>query len=203
MPVKVKCRGCQKVLTAPDKARGKTLACPDCGEKIKVPAGDGDAPPAKRKADKPEKSAKKPKDDDDFLSGLKVEHLEAEHGEERVCPYCAADMDPEDPVCGKCGMNIETGRKDAQMAKKLSRKGPDPALFYSTAWSDSWEFLMKHWRLAARTGGIWTLFLTVAFACPFMIMIWVYPPFSEGPLAPEPDAPPVHGEVVMVRSKVP
>lgn len=177
MPVKVRCRGCQKVLNAPDKARGKVIKCPQCGEKIKVPEGGE----AAARAPKPTG----PRDGDDFLSGLNVNQLEAEHGEEKVCPYCAADMpDPEDPVCRKCGMNIETGQMDVKEAKKRSRKGPDPALFYSLAWTDSWEYLQRYWRLAVRTGLIWTAFLTVAWSSPFLTWMWVLEPALHAPAEP-------------------
>lgn len=190
MPVKVRCRGCQKVLNAPDKARGKVIQCPECGTKLKVPAGEGDAPPA------PSRPAKaKPKsaaDSTDFLAGLNVEQLESEHGEEKVCPYCAADMkDPEDPVCHKCGMNTETGQMDAKEAKKRARKGPDPALFYKAAWSDSWAFLQQHWRLGLRTGLIWTTFLTLSLTSVFMIKVWV---FGEGQEPAKIEAPAHPGE---------
>ncbi|MEZ6067848.1 MAG: hypothetical protein R3B90_19535 [Planctomycetaceae bacterium] len=188
MPVKVKCSGCEKVLNAPDAARGKVLKCPACGEKIKVPAGQSSAKPKAAPKKEPKSG-----DSGEFLSGLNVNQLEAEHGEERVCPYCAKEMkDPDDPVCRKCGMNVDTGRMDSKMAAKKARRGPDPALFYSKAWSDSWEFLLKHWRLAVRTGGIWTAFLTVAFSSVFLILIWVGVP-GEEPAAPPPAAA-GHGE---------
>ena len=40
MAVKVRCTGCQKVLNAPDQARGKAIKCPNCDTRITVPAGD-------------------------------------------------------------------------------------------------------------------------------------------------------------------
>ncbi len=169
MPVKVRCSGCQKVLNAPDKARGKVLKCPQCGTKIKVPGGGSASKPKPRP---------KPAGDDDFLSGLRVEQLEAEATDEKVCPYCAADMDPEEIVCTNCGRNIETGQMDRKEARKRSRKGPDPALFYSKAWSDSWEFLCKHWRLAVRTGLVWTTFMVLATSSNYMAAIWVVRPGS-------------------------
>jgi uncharacterized RDD family membrane protein YckC/ribosomal protein L40E len=183
MPVKVRCRGCQKLLNAPDKARGKTIACPECGTKLKVPEGDAEAAPAK-----PAKAAKKPvkkaADDDDFLSGLNVDQLEAEHGEEKVCPYCAADLDPEDPVCRKCGMNTETGQMDTKEAKKRARKGADPALFYKAAWTDGWEFMLQYKTLAVKTGLTWTMFLTIVLTCLFMAKTWVFVESAEPAAAP-------------------
>ena len=86
MPVKIRCRGCEKVLNAPDKARGRVIKCPNCGTKLKVPGG-----PAKSK--KPaKKPQKKSAGDDDFLSGLDFSRAESE--DEKVCPFCAAEMDP-------------------------------------------------------------------------------------------------------------
>lgn len=172
MPVKVRCKGCQKVLNAPDKARGKVIQCPECGTKLKIPAGDGGGSSATPKA----APKKKPVGGDsaEFLAGLNVDQLEAEHGDEKVCPYCAADLDPEDPVCRSCGMNTATGQMDTKEAKKRARKGADPALFYNKAWSDSWEFLSQYWRLGLRTSLIWTVFLTVVLTCIFLARTWVF-----------------------------
>lgn len=176
MPVKVRCRGCQKVLSAPDKARGKVIKCPQCGEKIKVPEADAGAAGQKTtKAGRP--SA--PTEGEDFLSGLKLEQLEAEHAEEKVCPYCAADMpDPEDPVCHHCGMNTVTGQMDPKEARKRARKGPDPALFYKEVWGNSWEYVQRYWRLGLRTALIWSVFLTVSLSCVFYLRLIVFAPES-------------------------
>ncbi len=162
MPVKLRCRGCEKVLSAPDKARGKVIQCPQCGTKLKVPAGDG-APAKAAKAAAPQAT-----DTADFLA--RVDLSQAEDAEERICPYCAAEMEEEQSVCHSCGMNVETGRMDAKEAKKRARKGPDPGLFYSKAWSESFAFLKEHWRLAVRTGSYWTVFMVMNAACQFMVM---------------------------------
>ncbi|MCA9053810.1 MAG: RDD family protein [Planctomycetaceae bacterium] len=190
MPVKVRCRGCQKVLNAPDKARGRVVQCPGCGARIKVP--DGDAPPTKKSGSK--KSAPKEpsaSDSSEFLAGLGVNHLEAEDSEAKVCPYCAADMEAEQTICRKCGMNTVTGQMDSKEAKKRARKGPDPALFYSKAWNDSWEFLSQYWRLGLRTSLIWTVFLTGLITCMFLAKTWVFDPAAH---APEQPAVHVEGE---------
>jgi hypothetical protein len=173
MPVKVRCSGCQKVLNAPDKAKGKSVKCPECGTLIKVPAGEAPLKPAKKKA-APEKPVGG--DSDEFLSGLGVEQLESESGDSKVCPYCAAEMEIEEAVCRKCGMNVETGQMDAKEAKKRARKGADPALFYRAAWVDSWAFLKQYWRLGMRTSLIWMVAMTLALSCFYMIRIWVFPP---------------------------
>ncbi|REK27313.1 MAG: hypothetical protein DWQ41_08085 [Planctomycetota bacterium] len=162
MPVKIRCRGCEKVLAAPDKAKGRVIQCPKCGTKLKVPGG-----PAKSKTKARAKAPAAPKDPDDFLAGVDLTDLE--HEEERICPFCAAEMDEEETICRACGMNTETGRMDAREAKKRARKGPDPALFYSKAWSDSWAFMLEHWRLAVRTGWYLASMSILVSICSFMV----------------------------------
>jgi uncharacterized RDD family membrane protein YckC len=161
MPVKIRCRNCEKVLSAPDKARGKAIQCPGCGTKLKVPAGEA---PVKKKAAKAKAA---PLEGEDFLARMNLD--EAEHEEERVCPFCAAEMDEEEAVCRSCGMNVETGQMDAREAKKRARKGPDPALFYSKAWSDSFQFVKEHWGMALRTGWYMGCLSVLASICAFMV----------------------------------
>ena len=166
MPVKIRCRGCEKVLSAPDKARGKVIQCPQCGTKLKVPGDDASAgkKPAKMKSKAPAAA----QDSSEFLARVDLSSLE--NDEEKICPYCAAEMDEEQVVCRKCGMNIETGAMDAREAKKRSRKGPDPALFYSKAWSDSFAFVKQHWGLALRTGWYMTFLYVLNTACVSMTL---------------------------------
>lgn len=161
MPVKIRCRGCEKVLNAPDKARGRVIKCPNCGTKLKVPGGEA-------KAARPARAKPKSAGDDDFLAGLDFSRAESE--EEKVCPFCAAEMDPDEAVCRSCGMNIETGAMDRREAKRRARRGPDPAKFYKAAWVDSWQFLRKHWKLAIRTGVYWALFAVLVNMCTFMLV---------------------------------
>ncbi|MFV0443294.1 MAG: hypothetical protein ACK5Q5_06965, partial [Planctomycetaceae bacterium] len=186
MPVKVRCSGCQKVLNAPDKARGKVVSCPECGTRIKVPAGTGDAPIRSSKAPRPAKKEPSTSDSSEFLNAFKVDQLESEDAEAKVCPYCAADMGLEETICRKCGMNTATGQMDSKEAKKRARKGADPALFFSKAWSDSWEFLARYWRLGLKTSLIWTTFLTMMLTCIFMARTWV---FTGGETADGAEAP--------------
>lgn len=172
MPIKVRCRGCEKVLTIPDAARGKTVQCPECGEKMKIPAGE--EPSSKRSAPAAAKpAAKKPakKDDPAQLSGeifanLNLNQVESEEGQ--ICPYCAAPLDEEDPVCRGCGMNVETGKMDKKEQKKRARKGPDTAKYWKEAWTDPWEFVREHTSLSTRTGLYWTQFAFLVCACYFM-----------------------------------
>ena len=158
MPVKIRCRGCEKVLNAPDKARGRVIKCPNCQTKLKVPGGQAKSP---RPARKPKRS------DDDFLSGLDLTRIESE--DEKVCPFCAAEMEPESAVCRSCGMNVETGVMDRREKKRRARRGPDPAKFYKAAWTESWEFMLKNWKLAVRTGAYWALFAILVNMCMFLI----------------------------------
>lgn len=162
MPVKIRCRGCEKVLNAPDKARGRVIKCPQCGTKLKVP---GDQQSTSKR---PAKTQTKARDSDDFLAGLDLSRVESE--EEKVCPFCAAEMDPDAVICRACGMNIQTGTMDRREAKRRARRGPDPALFYKKAWTDSWEFLRSHWKLAMRTGIYWALFAVLVNMCSFMFV---------------------------------
>ncbi len=183
MPVKVRCPGCQKVLNAPDQARGKAIRCPNCEERIRVPAGEGAAAPssksassaARKKPAKPAQSRKPARaaataDEDNFLSDLDLRRVEDQ--QVRICPKCAAEVDEEDVICHACGVDLATGELSEQERKKRSRRGPDPAEFYSNAWSESWEFLMNHKNWAVRTGLYWTLFFMLYLNATFMVA-WV------------------------------
>jgi phage FluMu protein Com len=163
MPVKIRCRGCEKVLSAPDKARGKVIQCPQCGTKLKVP-GEEITPKAAKSKGKPQPSAMM--DSAEFMAGVDLSNIESR--DERICPFCAAEMSGEDPVCRKCGMNTDTGAMDAREAKKRARKGPDPALFYSKAWSDSWNFVKEHRGMALRTGWYMSVLAVLHTGCAFM-----------------------------------
>ena len=72
MPVKVRCRQCEKVFAAPDRARGKAVRCPGCREPVKVPAG-------KRKAS-PEAQEAGNAGDDSFFSSLDLSQSEDKYG---------------------------------------------------------------------------------------------------------------------------
>ncbi len=159
MPVKIRCRGCEKVLNAPDAARGKVIKCPKCGTKLKVPAAKEASKPAKVAAPPPES-------DSDFLVDLDLDKAEA--ADARVCPFCAVDLEAEDVVCPGCGMNLQTRKLDEKVARKRAMKGPDPSLFYKKAWSDSKDFVFAHKELALRTGWYWTLFSVLTAASFFM-----------------------------------
>ncbi|MCA9088781.1 MAG: RDD family protein [Planctomycetaceae bacterium] len=176
MPVKVRCSACSTVLNVPDKAAGKTIACPKCKEKIKVPAaGPASRGPSKSQSSKPKPKPKSPSvESGDLFGGMAIDDYSMDHDEEQICPYCAADMEYDDddeliPVCANCGMNIETGEMDAREKKKRNRRGPNTELYWRGVWADSWAFCKEFSSLGIRTGVYIGLFLVLANLSAYMI----------------------------------
>jgi hypothetical protein len=155
MAVKVKCPTCEKVLNAPDAARGKAVKCPACETKVKVPAGNGESSQTTARASGP-KTARKPapapgSESTEFLAGLDFNKIV--DSSSQMCPKCGAEIPDDQNECPKCGVDITTGQLSAAAKKRKSRKGgPDPAEFYSAAWSDSWAFMKENYTVALRTG---------------------------------------------------
>ncbi|MBI3862486.1 MAG: zinc ribbon domain-containing protein [Planctomycetia bacterium] len=158
MAVKVKCPTCEKVLNAPDSARGKAVKCPGCETKVKVPAGDaeGGGAATTRKTGTKIAAKKKEEDSSDFLARLDIDA--AADSSQAMCPKCGALIPEDASECPKCGVDPETGQISKKTQKRMSRKGADPALFYRLAWSDSWAFTMENKRVAWRTA----LYLIIA-----------------------------------------
>lgn len=160
MAVKVRCPTCEKVLSAPDSARGKAVKCPECETKIKIPAGDsagasgGESRTTARRTART--AVKKPVggDSTEFLAGLDLDKIV--DSSEAMCPKCGADIPEGVTECPKCGVDITTGQLSSSARKRMSRKGPDPALFYGAAWKDSWAFMKENSTVALRTGGYFT-----------------------------------------------
>lgn len=166
---KIRCNGCETVLNAPDKARGKVIACPKCGTKLKVPTDDAAAPARKPKA----AARAAEKDDTVDFGNLDLDRLQQEAEGGGICPYCAAELTPEDPVCRKCGMNVEKGQMDAREHRRRSLKGGlDPNLLYTQGVKESWDFLKENFHMALRTGGIWALFATINATCTYMSLVY-------------------------------
>src|SRR5262249_33024529 len=132
MPVKVRCPTCEKVLNAPETARGKAVKCPGCETKVKVPAGDGGsdgggAATTRRQATKAPARKSADSDSSDFLAKLDLDKVaDSEHA---MCPKCGASIPEDANECPKCGVDPETGQLSKRAKKRMSRKGPDPALF--------------------------------------------------------------------------
>ncbi len=155
MPVRVRCPQCEKVINAPDAARGKAVKCPDCQGRVPVPASESaSAPPAKGSAAKPEskpaaKPAAKPApakkkaadDDEDFLAKLDLSRSEDRNT--KVCPKCGEVVDEEDTECASCGIDLQTGGL-GKTARKARMKGADPNDFYGRAWKDGLEFVKQN-----------------------------------------------------------
>src|SRR5579872_3595136 len=108
MAVKVRCPTCEKVLSAPDTARGKAVKCPGCETKVKVPAGDSTAGDATRSAARkpsakaPAKEVAEP-DSGEFLARLDLDEIaDSSHG---MCPKCGAVIPEDATECPKCGVD--------------------------------------------------------------------------------------------------
>jgi ribosomal protein L40E/phage FluMu protein Com len=170
MAVKVRCPTCEKVLSAPDTARGKAVKCPGCDTKVKVPAGDtsagGQTTSRRATAKAPARQRAQAEDDDEFLAGLDLDKVI--DSSESMCPKCGASIPEDATECPKCGVDPETGQLSASAKKRAGRKGPDPSLFYSAAWKDSWAFTMENKSVAIRTALYMIVFAAVQGGCNFM-----------------------------------
>lgn len=168
---KIRCQSCEAVLNVPEKAMGKTVSCPKCREKIKVP-GARQPGSASQKSPSKKRPAKATATDD--LLGLgDLDDYAMEDQDSQICPYCAADIDEDDVICARCGVNLETGQMDRREAKKRARKGPDPAKFYREAWAESWNFMLSEPRMALRVGTGLSFFSVLALMCGYMGFVYV------------------------------
>jgi len=171
MAVKVRCPTCEKVLNAPDTARGKAVKCPGCETKVKVPAGDtsagGQTTSRRATAKTPARQRAQVEDDDEFLAGLDLDKVIDTSS--LMCPKCGASIPEDATECPKCGVDPETGQLSASAKKRAGRKGPDPALFYSAAWKDSWAFMMENKSVALRTSLYFILLSAASYGCSFMV----------------------------------
>jgi uncharacterized RDD family membrane protein YckC/DNA-directed RNA polymerase subunit RPC12/RpoP len=159
MPVKVRCPACSKVVAAPDKARGKAIRCPDCEARIRVPAGKSRSGGAKGKRRKPSGGGD--------LAGLDLSRAEDTRFD--VCTKCGVELEEEETECPECGYDAAVGGL-GKVARLKRRRGPDPALFYSKAWSDSWSFLLENKGLALKTAMYWTIFGMLSWSSTNMVL---------------------------------
>lgn len=179
MPVKVTCTTCEKVINAPDAARGKAIRCPECQTKIAVPAESAapKAVAAGAKKRKPAAEALEEADSEHAFANL--DFRKAEDKNARICPKCGFDMkyqDEDDNECPECGFDSSVGGMGAK-ARKRAMKGPDPADFYPGLFKSSWKFVRKNISLAWRTVVYTLISLTFSVFCAFMYL-WVsaWPP---------------------------
>ena len=128
MAVKVRCPTCEKVLNAPDSARGKAVKCPECETKVKIPAGDSSSGTGSRTTVRRSASnaVKKPagSESTEFLAGLDLDKIV--DTSEAMCPKCGADIPEGATECPKCGVDPNTGQLSSSARKRMSRKGPEP-----------------------------------------------------------------------------
>lgn len=174
MPVRLRCPECSKVLNIPDAARGKNVKCPQCEARIKVPAGKQGGGSKQRPArKKPARSRPEFEDDDDDSNIFdNFDERMAEDRHVKLCPKCAVEVDEEDIECPACGVNIETGQLSARQKKMRERVGPDPAEYYTVIWSDSFEYMLHHWKLCLKSGFILT-FCAVMMIVSAHTRLWV------------------------------
>ena len=163
MPVKVRCSQCEKVLNAPDRARGKAIKCPECGKAVRVPI----AKPVKKVVAPPPPSSSM------MIANLDLDRME--DTQTRICPKCGVEVSVEDVECPECHVNLETGSLSEQNRAEMSRKGPNPKLYYKEFVRDGLEFWKKEKRLSFRLTTLWTGFSIVFVACAFM-SLWAIKP---------------------------
>lgn len=172
MPVKVRCPECEKVLNAPDRARGKAIKCPDCGKAVRVPvAKPTNAKPAQTNPAK--KVSAPPPSSSMMIANLDLERIEDR--ETRICPKCGVEVEAEDIECPECHVNLETGVLSDEKKAELSRKGPNPKLYYKEFVKDGVEFWKREKRLSIRLTTSWILFSTLFVLCMFM-SVWSIKP---------------------------
>jgi len=86
-----------------------------------------------------------------------------------MCPKCGAEIPEDATECPKCGVDPSTGQLSSSARKRKGLRGPDPALFYSTAWSDSWKFTMANFTVVMRTMLYIIVFTSLQWGCSFMV----------------------------------
>ncbi|HEX4070183.1 MAG TPA: hypothetical protein VHX68_03410 [Planctomycetaceae bacterium] len=124
------------------------------------------AKPAKKVAAPPPSSSM-------MLANLDLDRIE--DTETRICPKCGVEVTPEDVECPECHVNLQTGILSDQKKIELSRKGPNPKLYYKEFVRDGFDFWKREKRLSFRLAAFWTLFCLIFAACGFMSMWCIKP----------------------------
>lgn len=169
MPVKVRCPTCDKLLNAPDAARGKAIKCPGCQTKIRVPDIDPEATSGKARVGA--KTATKKSVGQDSMELLaNIDLSKAVDSSASMCPKCGADIPEDATECPKCGVDPATGQLTAAAKKRLARKGIDPAKFYSVVWKDAWSFTRENKRTLWRTIIYAVVSYGIVAGCGFMVL---------------------------------
>jgi DNA-directed RNA polymerase subunit M/transcription elongation factor TFIIS len=161
MPVKVRCPSCSKVLSVPDSARGKAVKCPGCETRIPVPAQGDESKSGANPSVKPRKKAvAATSESDSFLANLDLES--SVDAEAKICPKCGAEMEEEQTECPQCGIDSRTGQLSVRVARKRALKGADPNDYYGMVLGDAWQFTLANLGMAAMSGGITLLLLSIS-----------------------------------------
>ena len=110
MAIKATCGSCKSSFNAKDSLAGRTVKCPKCGERLRVPGEKSGAAPAKAK--KKKKKRVKPSEGtfnlmDDLLDEAKVKTK----SKGIVCDDCGAELEMGATICIECGFNLETGSR--------------------------------------------------------------------------------------------
>ena len=162
MPLKVRCNGCRKVLNIPDRARGKSVKCPNCETVLRIPAAGATT---KSRGARKRRSPAPAVERDDFLGDVDLRR--AADSRVRVCVKCGTEVkeveEEEEEVvdCPECGHNVDTGVMSDYIRKKRERKGPDPEEFWGVAWSGSLKFIRKNLSLVCYMAAYWSFFATI------------------------------------------
>src|ERR1700733_7707750 len=165
MPVKVRCSECERVVNAPDRARGKAVKCPQCGKAIRVPAEKA-APAAKKAAARPPSSSM-------IIANLDLDRLEDE--QTRICPKCGAEVSAEATERPECQVNLVPGLLSRELQADRDRKGPNPKKYYQEFFSDSLEFWRKNRRLSISLSINSVIFTSVTALCLFCAIYFTKP----------------------------
>ncbi len=179
MPVKVKCSNCEKLLSVPDAARGKAIKCPQCQNRIAIPAEETESKPRAKTSTSKSKPKKETKPADSETALATFDMRRAEDSAARICSKCGYDMqyqEEEDTECPQCGYDSEAGGMGAK-ARKKAMKGPDPADFYPGLFKEAWKFVGRNYLLAWRTVMYTLVCLTISMGCAFLYL-WIsaWPP---------------------------
>ncbi|HXY37822.1 MAG TPA: zinc ribbon domain-containing protein [Planctomycetaceae bacterium] len=170
MPVKVRCKECERVVTAPDRARGKAVKCPQCGKPVRVPAEKAaPAAPAGKKA------GARPPSSSMVIAKLDLDSIE--DTQTRICPKCGAEVSAEDTECPECQVNLVTGMLSPELQAERSRKGPNPRKYYKEFFSDSFEFWKKNKGLSISLALNTVIFTALGALC-VMVALWCAAPLA-------------------------
>jgi predicted RNA-binding Zn-ribbon protein involved in translation (DUF1610 family) len=171
MPVKVRCSSCERVINAPDRARGKAVKCPQCGKPVRVPAeAAAPAGPAGKKA------GARPPSSSMVIANLDLDRLE--DADTRICPKCGAEVSVEDTECPECQVNLVTGNLSVKAQADRDRKGPNPKKYYGEFFSDSFEFWKKNKKLSISLCINCTMFTALGVFC-VMASLWCAKPLAQ------------------------